>query len=200
MILPSIISNVQFYASSKFFPSSTKGECLAILTALIICPPNSKIDIFTDSKSAICTFTTAIQNYLLARRFNKINNYHIWVAIKHIIQSLHLSVNLTKVKAHSGNEFNDAADLLAKCGNISNKWININYKAIPINITSIWDPRNTAISLDRTIWKATKIITNYRTNFQFLSEKSLSDIHHFAKTDLIDWKYTIQWFHFNPSD
>jgi hypothetical protein len=40
---------ITFSGSSKYFPSSTKAECLAFLTALIVSAPNSIITIKTDS-------------------------------------------------------------------------------------------------------------------------------------------------------
>jgi hypothetical protein len=39
----SILPNISFNGSSRNFASSTKAECLALLTALIVCPPNSHI-------------------------------------------------------------------------------------------------------------------------------------------------------------
>ncbi|PKY44539.1 hypothetical protein RhiirA4_458869 [Rhizophagus irregularis] len=42
-----------FHGNTSFTPSSsTKAECFAILTALLICPPKSTINIYTDSQNS----------------------------------------------------------------------------------------------------------------------------------------------------
>ena len=45
-----------FAASSTLWPSSTKAEILACLTALITAPPKAMITIFSDSQSTIDSF------------------------------------------------------------------------------------------------------------------------------------------------
>ncbi len=42
-------SNYTFHAALSNNPSSTKAETIAILTALITCPANAIVNIFTDS-------------------------------------------------------------------------------------------------------------------------------------------------------
>ncbi|PKB91834.1 hypothetical protein RhiirA5_447348 [Rhizophagus irregularis] len=79
--------DLKFSGKTVEWASSTRAEIFAILTCLIICPPNSHVTIFTDSQS-----------------------------IKWIIQSLNLTIKFNKVQAHSGNTYNDIADTLAKAG------------------------------------------------------------------------------------
>ncbi|GES76418.1 ribonuclease H-like domain-containing protein [Rhizophagus clarus] len=57
LIPPSIISNVHFFVASKFFSSFTKGEFLALLTALLVYPSGASIQIFTDSRAVIYTLS-----------------------------------------------------------------------------------------------------------------------------------------------
>ncbi|CAB4398953.1 unnamed protein product [Rhizophagus irregularis] len=42
--------NMRFSGATKHWPSSTRAEIMAVLTCLIVCPPNSSIKIFTDSQ------------------------------------------------------------------------------------------------------------------------------------------------------
>jgi len=48
--------NVEFKAANIGWPSSTKAEILAILTALIVVIPGSTVEIHTDSANAILQF------------------------------------------------------------------------------------------------------------------------------------------------
>ena len=50
------IHNTKFHASLSSFPSLTKAEIFALLTALIVCPTNSTVDIYLDSANTINTF------------------------------------------------------------------------------------------------------------------------------------------------
>ncbi|POG77078.1 hypothetical protein GLOIN_2v1550909, partial [Rhizophagus irregularis DAOM 181602=DAOM 197198] len=89
------------------WPSSTRAEIMAVLTCLIVCPPNSLINIFTDSQCTIDTFTSLSNYKITPRRKQKINNIILWQAIQQIIAEINLQVRFTKVKAHSGVEYND---------------------------------------------------------------------------------------------
>jgi len=98
-------------------PSSTKAEVMAILTAIVTCPPNCNINIFTDSQNCISTYSrfssTATSSI---RQMLKINNHSIWQCIKIVQARLNLTITLHKVKGHSNDIYNDAADALAKAG------------------------------------------------------------------------------------
>jgi ribonuclease HI len=130
-----IRQDIEFCGSIKHFVSSTKAECFALLTCLIISPPNSTVSIFTDSLSMIHTYNLIFHSNLSTRKFLKINNYFIWDAIKTIIKKLNLTLTLTKVKAHSNLPLNDKADELAAKGRLSSHYIKINHKALSIPIT-----------------------------------------------------------------
>src|SRR5207302_5634259 len=113
-ILPSVSSSspLSFKSSTTSFTSSTKAESFAIFSALIICPENSTVTIFSDSQSSIATFNNFSSKS--PRRKLKQNNFLLWHAIESIIQKLRLNVNIIKIKAHSGIHYNELADQLAK--------------------------------------------------------------------------------------
>jgi ribonuclease HI len=105
-------TNISYNGSLKYFPSSTKAETMAILTVLIVCPELGNVIINTDSQAAIDSFHKSKNLHAMSpRRFNKINNNILWSTIHHIIDTLSIRVKLIKVKAHSGNKFNDLADI-----------------------------------------------------------------------------------------
>ncbi|PKY55690.1 hypothetical protein RhiirA4_475331 [Rhizophagus irregularis] len=105
-----LTTNITHSGASCEWASLTKAELLAIITALIVCPPNSTITIYTDSNNCINTFNNLQSPKLTTRRFQKINNCTLWNTLKHIISTLKLSVSLIKVKVHSGDALNDAAE------------------------------------------------------------------------------------------
>lgn len=119
-----------FHGNTILSPSSTKAECFAILTALLICPPNSSVTIYTDSANCINTFDRINNTLTSSRQLLKIPNHQIWRLIKDIIRKNSITVSFKKVKAHSGNEYNDLADAEAKKG-LDIPPIMINPKYIP---------------------------------------------------------------------
>ncbi|PKY58416.1 hypothetical protein RhiirA4_480319 [Rhizophagus irregularis] len=101
--------NITYNGSLKFFPSSTKAETMAILTALV---------------------------------------------------TLSLQVKLSKVKAHSGNHFNDIADIQAKLGCTQPIPTTIIHDHLPNQtITLNW---NNEIPLDKDVRKCVGTILDYR--------------------------------------
>jgi len=103
------VVNPSFYASTFLSPSSTKAEIMAILSAIIVCPTGSTIKIHTDSQAAIDGFELNVNDnvWLTDRRRLKNRNHILWSVIKQIIYDNDLKVFLRKVKAHSGDPFND---------------------------------------------------------------------------------------------
>lgn len=73
------------------------------------------------------------------RRFLKINNHHLWRDIKYLILHNNLDVLLHKVKAHSGDLYNDLADAEAKKG-LTLPPLHINPKSIHAIMTPLWVP------------------------------------------------------------
>jgi ribonuclease HI len=111
---PLISYSTAFTAS---FPSSSTAELAAIFTAILVTPAKCHIKIFTDSSTVISQFS---KYQLLStispskRPFLKIVNVHIWQCIFQIIYTLDLKVSMVKVKAHSGDFYNEKVDQLAK--------------------------------------------------------------------------------------
>lgn len=105
-------TNVIYNDSIKNFSSSTKAETMAILTALLVCSVGSTVHIYTDSQAAIDSFYKFKNLHSISpHQFNKINNNILWSSIHYIIKDLKLLVKFHKFKAHSGNKFNDIADI-----------------------------------------------------------------------------------------
>ncbi|EXX67869.1 ribonuclease H-like domain-containing protein [Rhizophagus irregularis DAOM 181602=DAOM 197198] len=96
-----------FYGSTILTPSSTKAESFTILTAVLACPYNSDVSIYTDSMNCINTF---------------------------------------RLKAHSGDTYNDLADAEATKG-LDASPIIINSKSTMI---PLWDSIG---SIDRDLRK-----------------------------------------------
>ncbi|GES74619.1 ribonuclease H-like domain-containing protein [Rhizophagus clarus] len=151
MTQPSTPSPITFSGFCKHFPSSTKAEAYTICTALLICLPRTKVNIYTDSLCCINTFQTITQRLIIPRRQLKILNHNIWFIIARIIAVNSLTVTLHRVKAHSGNVHNDKADTLAKAGFTSTHSIELNRKHLPNNIHFIWDQHHDNIVVDHNV-------------------------------------------------
>ena len=108
--------NTTFQVGSISWPSSSKAEAIAILTALLTVPEGKKVKIFTDSQVCIDIFLKMSSPHpkFTKKKLLKINNWAIWTKIIEASQSKKLRVELIKVKAHSGDIFNEWADKLAK--------------------------------------------------------------------------------------
>ncbi|EXX67215.1 ribonuclease H-like domain-containing protein [Rhizophagus irregularis DAOM 181602=DAOM 197198] len=188
--------NITYNGSLQFFPSSTKAETMAILTALVVCPEFGKIIIHTDSQAAIDSFHKSKNLHTISpRRFNKINNNILWSSIHFIIKSLSLKVKLLKVKAHSGHQFNDIADIQAKLGRTQPIPTTIIHDHLPNQtITLNW---NNKIPLDKDVRKCVGTILNYRRLDNHLNHASLESIKNDTKNLLINWALSSKWFNYN---
>ena len=105
--------DVQFGCATTLWPSSTKAELFAIWSALLAVPMNiNNINIFTDSQSAIDSINRhTILNF---RQRSKIPNSIIIEQIWRLMRVKDINCRFVKVKAHTGNEYNEAADRIAK--------------------------------------------------------------------------------------
>lgn len=187
--------NIKYSGSCKEWASSTKAELVAIITALIVCPPHSTINIYTDSNNCINTFNDLHSPKLTARRFQKLNNCSLWNTPEHIINTLHLKVSLIKVKAHSDNPLNDAADILAKEGRSSINFIQFNIQHIKTQTCHL--TFNNTTTVDRNIWKSIRRITNFQYFEWHLAHQNLQKVKHYALNNIIDWEYSQLWFKYN---
>ncbi|RHZ84948.1 hypothetical protein Glove_74g324 [Diversispora epigaea] len=115
-------NNFEFRCTTEFFPSSTKAEIMAMITAIAIAPINSRVEILSDSQGAINIFNNILDNSQGKNKKKEIfnnNNMVLTLAAQQIIQDLKLQISLVKVKAHSGIEYNEIADRLAQVSSIS---------------------------------------------------------------------------------
>jgi ribonuclease HI len=110
-------SRGSFSAQVERFPSSTRAEIYAILSALVTAPRHCNIKLYLDNETAVKDFLSLLSG---ANKFNHNHqsspNYILWLAIKFVIHSMDLKVSVHWVKAHSKNLHNDEADALAKSG------------------------------------------------------------------------------------
>jgi len=118
--------SLTFSASAILWPSSTKAEMLACLTALIVASAKAHVTIFTDSVITISDMANLrMMIQLLVRKREKIPNFPIWVTIRHVLDIMDLTITIVKVKAHSGDRLNDRTDQLAKTAAISASRLNV---------------------------------------------------------------------------
>ncbi|RIA79918.1 hypothetical protein C1645_839635 [Glomus cerebriforme] len=108
---------LSFNASLDNFPSSSRAEIAAVLSAICTVPVNCVVHIFTDSENVI-TGLNGLTHYSNNFLFNleKSNNYMFWIAIKLLMDVYHLNIITHKVKSHSSDVHNNDTDSLAKAG------------------------------------------------------------------------------------
>ncbi|PKY55539.1 hypothetical protein RhiirA4_427591 [Rhizophagus irregularis] len=190
-----LTANINYLGSCKEWASSTKAELVAIITALIVCPSQSTVTIYTDSLSCINTFNNLKSPKLSTRRFQKINNCALWNTLKHIINEFKLQVTLIKVKAHSGDSLNDAADILAKSGCSSKEYMNFNFHHTKTQTCHLQFNGTTII--DRNIRKTSKRMINFQYFERHLAHQNLQIIKDYTLNNIIDWEYSQLWFKYN---
>ena len=186
-----------FNASTKFFASSTRAESFAILTALIICPKESTVNIYTDSLNAIRTY----DNFLItsSRKNLKKNNMLVWHTIHHIVNTLNLKVRLHKIKAHTGIIFNDMADNLAKEASGSrNLAIEVNRHNRLIPITGLlW---SNYLPVDQDVRKSINTIQRCQQLSNLLKHPSIKMVRQYTSKKHIDFFWTALWFKHSTYD
>ena len=96
--------------------TNNRMELIASIQALKYIKKKSKINIFTDSKYLIDGISIWIENWKLNQWKTK-NNKHVknsdlWKELDEL-QNFHI-VKWTWVKGHSGDKYNDEADMLAR--------------------------------------------------------------------------------------
>jgi ribonuclease HI len=127
---------VQFKANIERWCSSNRAELAAILMALLISPSNSTINIFTDCKSVIDHYSTLISHSVISPRliFKGSTNNLLWSMIMDIVTINSLNVTFHKIKAHSGDYYNDFVDNLART---SHSYNNLSISFLPSHISTI---------------------------------------------------------------
>src|SRR5213078_3440119 len=151
-----------FTSSVEKWPSSSRAETMAILTALIVILASSNIDIFTDSESSIKHFNNLkAMNFQLSARntLKQQHNLHIWNNICEVIISLNLHVDLHYVKAHSGNIWNEYIDEHVKLAHNDDSTSVITLTAKNLN-TLKFVPRWNKIIIEQSIRKFISLTSN----------------------------------------
>ena len=97
--------------------SSTNAEIIAVLSVLEVCPLNSKIHIFTDSQAVVFGLKAITSGEYWNSPISHVIKKPEWtsweaIALTHATKQLRCRV--TKVKAHTGDIYNEQADQLAK--------------------------------------------------------------------------------------
>ena len=189
----------QFQGQITQHASSSRAEIMAILTAISTVPHSCTVQIFTDSQVAINSITATI-NQPTSTTFKKLKNYHLLQQISEIITNKKLTVNLVKVKAHSGIPLNEKADQLANI-NPHLKGMDPDTHLIEINpqcnlhipIHTKWDKLTCDIPIKEICKKISE--TKQLTHWRLLNRtKALFHNRDLANTH---WQATFQCLHSN---
>ena len=96
--------------------TNNQMELLATINALKYIENNSKINLYTDSKYVKDGIEKWIKNWKLngwkTKSKNQVKNKDLWIQLDKEINKH--KINWLWVKGHSGNKFNEKADLLAR--------------------------------------------------------------------------------------
>ena len=112
-IIPQL--DIKYGCASMHWPSSTKAKLIVIWTAILTIPIwITTINIFTDSQAAIDSINKAKTSLWNVRQYTKTPNSMIIEQILRLTRTKTQSLNLIKVKGHSGDLFNDLADDITK--------------------------------------------------------------------------------------
>jgi len=181
--------NSTFKLSSENWPSSSRAEILAIFTTLLTVPIERTVEIFTDSQACIDTFRMLSNSHskLTKRKWLKIKNWTIWTKLLEAIQCKKLSVELTKVKAHNGNFFNEKADMLAKEALISPKIELRNIETGPIISPPTWRELTIDISIREFVKEINKKYINLKWANQNRNITNFSQ--EIQQEHLYDWEF-----------
>lgn len=122
------------------------------------------------SMNCVHTFQRVDDPLVSMQKILKIPNHDVWRLIKHLTGKKNLTCLLFKVKAHSGDLYNDLADLEAGKG-LDASPITINPQFIPDEaMIPIWDCIG---PIDRDIRKFCQTITDVITFDSFTSNNKL---------------------------
>ena len=137
-------------------PSSTRGELLAIASALLTIPFGQNVIIYSDSMAAI----QGIKKFMSldnrdSRKMMKETNFVLKNLIVYLLDRKKLVIEWVHVKSHTGNKGNDEADKLAKeAWNNNNSVMRWDVKqlirsSLNIQVTTYWNSFHPNCSIRR---------------------------------------------------
>ena len=126
----------EFSAKNFGWPSSTKAEIIAVLSAILTVIPDSKVLIYTDSNNVVSQYNQ-FKSELSNRRKLKIIEHISWDTIILLVKKYRIDLKFIKVKAHNGIWANEEADRLVKKGLIEEP-IYFNDKLITNKFIPMW--------------------------------------------------------------
>jgi ribonuclease HI len=177
-------SKLTFRGQVENFVSSTRAELMAILTAVYATPRDTKLNIYTDSQASIEAISNAVKNSKKVQK--KFKNWTLLQSINEIIAVQNIEFNMFKVKAHSGIEYNEMADKLAKDG-ISYHICDPNVQSLAsVNAIGYWKTNQIEVPF-REFTK--KLGTAKRTANWRLLNRNLNSISDY-KSQQISWEIT----------
>lgn len=165
------------------WPSSTRTELMAILEALLICPEESKVEIFTDSQAAIQAIKKSKETKK-ARDWIKQKNRSILKALTLVINTKRLELTFHKVKAHSGIKWNEQVDREAKEGARENSIVRLNAIQAKEAIFNLYWKQ---YEVDKPLREFIKQITGGITKAEWLFIRGGKDEIHTSRQSNTDW-------------
>ncbi|RHZ70433.1 hypothetical protein Glove_271g116 [Diversispora epigaea] len=190
-----------FRGNIKNFLSSTRAELMAIFTALIVMPKRSKVIIYTDSACAIQNIKIITKQINTRKIWTENNNPVILQMINDIVQERRLKIICHKVKAHSGDKYNEIADSLAKIPGFIEGITNNIFEGttISLNYNNITDrsfiPIWKFIPIETPVKDTIKEINRLKLMLNFKYQERFKYIMTNTKCREIDWDLTFKTKH-----
>jgi ribonuclease HI len=185
-----------FQARVSDWPSAYKAEITAIAAALLSVPINSTVQIFTDSQSCVTTFKKlSLENPRMThKRWIKKKHWSLWLRIKDLIKIKNLQISLSKVKAHSGDHYNEIADQLAKqaCNEPVLQWYPLQSPVAPTIVK--WHDHDIEISVRDFI----KTINSKENAIRWTTQNRTLDSWGTQVTDQDKYSWSLTWELLNP--
>ncbi|RHZ86816.1 hypothetical protein Glove_44g5 [Diversispora epigaea] len=191
----SIENDIRFKCYADHFPSSTKAELLAIITALAVASVGSVVNVFTDSQNVINIIEEIVSNRDRDIQWTKGKKIISRNAILHMIKDLDLTVQCHKVKTHSNDKYNEEIDSLARITwneIFSGERIQVNIQAFNIPmIIPLWR----GLALDISIKDTLQSINEYTWTQKWLNQNRIKWWITRDKARRIYWKFTAKSIH-----
>ena len=189
---------IEFAASAVLWPSSTKAELMACLTALLVVPVKAQVTIYTDSAATIVGFDKIDDMMNLSvRKRAKIPNYQLWMTIAHLIDVKSLTIRMIKVRAHNGNRLNERADKIAKNAAITAPRLNVNYLSIPGHKLEITCDN---LTLKTSSQRCVKNLFDAKHFYHLLQLQRYSDVQVLTEHHHINWSTTSFMLNYNVTE